>query len=262
MQKERIEKSELLFVKSLENAGIIKQSNPLTDIMCDGCHQQCIMPVQFREIKGNPTAYIICDKRDNIGTVPVDFSRLEIITFSLAGLALWLAIALPTDRTPEEIEAGSIFYLGKTNLSDVWYDLLLTNKDVNILACYQEIKKSANPLVITLSSPKNHDYLPCVAIHTIMLFQGANITFSKELLTAALLPKAKTKIGAKAKHDWLAYRKQFDDIISDLGLPGIDEPDLRNQAALENKLIEWGEKNFGEAPAPSTMRSHVAKWLK
>lgn len=62
-----------------EKIGLLKAAQPMTDVECDGCEENCIMPVNiYPTSEATPArAFIVCDKRDDIGRVKVDFDRLK-----------------------------------------------------------------------------------------------------------------------------------------------------------------------------------------
>jgi len=64
---------------ALNKAGLLRRAQPAQVIECTGCEQNCAMPVHvFPAEGGRPArAFISCDKRDDVGRVPVDFRRLE-----------------------------------------------------------------------------------------------------------------------------------------------------------------------------------------
>ena len=59
-------------------SGLLQPAQPTTSIMCDGCEQNCIMPVNIYPAQDEKQgkAFITCDKRDDIGRVQVDFRRM------------------------------------------------------------------------------------------------------------------------------------------------------------------------------------------
>jgi hypothetical protein len=63
----------------LVSGGLLRQTQPMPVVECDGCEQNCLMPVVvYPAREDNPgRAFINCDKRDDIGRVRVDFRRLE-----------------------------------------------------------------------------------------------------------------------------------------------------------------------------------------
>jgi hypothetical protein len=64
-----------IFVK----AGLLKPTQPMNVIECDGCEDKCSMPVVVYPAQEDKPgrAFINCDKRDDIGRVRVDFERMK-----------------------------------------------------------------------------------------------------------------------------------------------------------------------------------------
>jgi hypothetical protein len=60
-------------------SGLLQPAQPMSVIECDGCEENCMMPVTvYPAQEGKPgKAFITCDKRDDIGRVQVDFRRME-----------------------------------------------------------------------------------------------------------------------------------------------------------------------------------------
>lgn len=59
--------------------GLLQPAQPTAAIECDGCEENCIMPVTVYPAQEDKPgrAFITCDKRDDIGRVRVDFRRME-----------------------------------------------------------------------------------------------------------------------------------------------------------------------------------------
>ena len=98
----------------LAAVGLLSPAEPASATICDGCERNCIMPVDIAPaIHARPSrAFIVCDKRDDIGRVSVDMSRLHRWTFSFPLIAGAVAKALQTDREPSEEEAADAWRLG------------------------------------------------------------------------------------------------------------------------------------------------------
>lgn len=64
---------------NLIKSGILQQAQPMSSIECDGCEENCVMPVIVYPAQENKPgrAFINCDKRDDIGRIRVDFQRME-----------------------------------------------------------------------------------------------------------------------------------------------------------------------------------------
>jgi len=262
LARNQLDKADPLGV--LQSAGLVEDSQPLTDVICDGCDWRCHKPVQFRyNAQGIASAaFIMCDETQDMGKISVDFGKLEMWKFTLIGMATWLANNLATDREPQEMQENRLFYLGTVNQRDLYFVHGINQPNTaQLLANTPAIKQSSSPMLLTLVMPKSQPVFPFAVVGNLASFSGNNITLSTDFLNT-MPSKSSSKRGAKPKHDWPAYRKKFDEVIEYYGLPGIDQPELKNQAALETKLVEWGEKTFGEAPSPASIRRYVSQWLK
>ena len=67
-------------VSALKSQGLLLKARPAKSVICDGCEQDCSMPVQtVTRANGSVTSFVVCDKRSDTNRVPVP----------AAGLALW-----------------------------------------------------------------------------------------------------------------------------------------------------------------------------
>jgi hypothetical protein len=75
--------------EALVDAGLLLPAEPSSALICDGCERNCVMPINVAQsIAPQPArAFIVCDKRRDIGRVPVETARLRRWTFSLTILA-------------------------------------------------------------------------------------------------------------------------------------------------------------------------------
>lgn len=65
-------------VAALKAHGALRPGTPGDTAVCPGCEEACVMPVQQRLRAGGGAAlFIVCDKRDDIGRVPVAPAHLE-----------------------------------------------------------------------------------------------------------------------------------------------------------------------------------------
>lgn len=64
---------------ALVENGLLRRAPPTHIIECQGCEENCLMPVFVLPVENHrpARAFIACDKRDNVGRVPVDFRRLR-----------------------------------------------------------------------------------------------------------------------------------------------------------------------------------------
>jgi hypothetical protein len=103
---------------ALVDAGLLLPAEPVSAVICDGCEQNCAMSVEIAPaVNERPgRAFIVCDKRDDIGSVHVKPARLRRWTFSLPLFARALAKALKTDQEPAEVEKAGVWQLGKAKV--------------------------------------------------------------------------------------------------------------------------------------------------
>ena len=67
------------FLAQLRDAKLLTPIEPAQSLECRGCEQACFMPVNITPALGKrpARAFIACDKRDDVGRVPVAFPRLH-----------------------------------------------------------------------------------------------------------------------------------------------------------------------------------------
>jgi hypothetical protein len=113
---------------SLVNAGLLLRAEPASALICDGCERNCVMSVNVAPTTAAQLrrAFIVCDKRDDIGRVPVAPVRLRRWMFSLPVLAGALARALKTDREAVEADNGDTWLLGTANIRGSAIPMALT----------------------------------------------------------------------------------------------------------------------------------------
>ena len=99
---------------SLVDAGMLQQAHPATVVECTGCEQNCLMPVHVFTAEDHRVAraFISCDKRDDIGRVPVDMGRLKAWQITGALLAKTLAQLLGFTQAPQPDTTGKHWTLG------------------------------------------------------------------------------------------------------------------------------------------------------
>lgn len=99
---------------ALCGAGLLKPSTPATAVECPGCHGQCVMPVHVAPAQnGLPgRAFVACDRRDDIGRVKINLTRLGQWQCSRAQLAMWLARELGIKGKPVLEKATGVYQLG------------------------------------------------------------------------------------------------------------------------------------------------------
>lgn len=64
-------------VAAFKAHGVLRPGKPGDTAVCPGCERACVMPVQQRHRAGATAAFVVCDRRDDIGRVPLVPALLE-----------------------------------------------------------------------------------------------------------------------------------------------------------------------------------------
>lgn len=67
-------------LNTFQKTGLLQSMQPAKVIECSGCEESCFMPVHIFPTENNipARAFIACDKRNDMGRIPVAFSRLAL----------------------------------------------------------------------------------------------------------------------------------------------------------------------------------------
>jgi len=76
-------------VRTLQEKGFLRKAPFSRTTPCDGCEEQCVMPVHVPA--ASDSAYIICDRRDDVHRIEIPAARLRQWTSSLKILASAIA---------------------------------------------------------------------------------------------------------------------------------------------------------------------------
>ena len=96
-------------VSALRAVNILRPARPAATVVCPGCEQSCPMPVEIiAGQSGRPTsAFVACDKREDIGRVPIPLADVERSAVRGRDLAGAVAGLLGFEHPPA-VEAGRI----------------------------------------------------------------------------------------------------------------------------------------------------------
>ena len=89
---------------ALERSGLLELASPLGTVTCPGCDEACLMPVEMR-VHGSSrpgSAFVVCDRRDDIGLVHLAPDQVQCwqLSSAVAARALAAALQLPEPRQP------------------------------------------------------------------------------------------------------------------------------------------------------------------
>ncbi len=98
-------------------SGLLQPAQPMTTIECDGCEQNCMMPVTVYPAQEGKLglAFITCDKRDDMGRVRVDFRRMEQWQTTGGLIAAVLAKSLGLSQPSAHAVDGRQWRIGTLN---------------------------------------------------------------------------------------------------------------------------------------------------
>jgi len=108
------------FVQALKHEGLITAAAAARTVLCQGCEAQCLMPVEVRTAKtGAISAFVVCDKRDDIHRVEVEPQALTRWQTSGYAFAQWLAQQLdPHPPVSSTDESRGCWRLGVVRLGN------------------------------------------------------------------------------------------------------------------------------------------------
>jgi hypothetical protein len=166
---------------ALVDAGLLLPAEPASALICDGCERNCVMPVNIAPaIVAQPgRAFIVCDKRDDIGRVSVAPPRLRRWMFSLPVLANALARTLKTDQQPAQAGSGNSWCLGQAKVGAGTVQVALARS-------VDTIPKGAQ-LAILLADPNNDaDRARWIALASGFSVRDGRLVSRADTLRAAL----------------------------------------------------------------------------
>jgi len=100
-------------VAALKNQRLIVKTKPASSATCPGCEEKCCMPVHIMTTaSGKPTAFVICDQRDDVHRVEVAPDSLEQWQISREGVARFVADSLLLNYSGKKIADGKLLELG------------------------------------------------------------------------------------------------------------------------------------------------------
>jgi hypothetical protein len=133
-------------VSTLKKCKLLTEAAPANSVTCNGCEQQCHMPVEIIGGTSRSAAFVVCDKRDDINRVDVPLERLDRWQASGEAVAAFLALTLGITRSLGVATQGRRWDVGVLRGKHAAH-LVLTNTDVLTL----ELAGHAVPLVEVLS---------------------------------------------------------------------------------------------------------------
>jgi len=175
---------------ALTSAGLLRVGEFATSVICPGCPEACIRPVELVGGRDEPLrAFVVCDQRDDMGRIEVPLERLKQWRVTAPKIAEWLADELGANGGVEEIVTGRLWWLGRTTFragrSDVFLAAGAHRVDAaNILWSARRFQECSRAVVLPLWQPPAED-LPgkvAVGLTRIVCIERERLTFDREVI--------------------------------------------------------------------------------
>ena len=97
-------------LNQVKTAGLLTQTAPAASVTCPGCEEECAMPVEMATLaSGTLRPFVVCDKRDDTGRVPVPLAMLEQWQCSADAVCGFVAASLELRRSDKRRPASADF---------------------------------------------------------------------------------------------------------------------------------------------------------
>lgn len=171
---------------ALEPFGLITPAEPARSAICAGCDQACLMEVIWPGRDRSP--FIVCDKRDDIGSVAVDPCDLRRWSIALEALAHTLASLMNLSGCPQSMPDRVGWQLGKLSANGTDIPVRLVPSDDG--ASYQGLTVSMVPRSLAGRA---------TSLAELLNFRGGQLVLDREALASAL-PNRSDKIALEIKY--------------------------------------------------------------
>jgi hypothetical protein len=100
-------------VSALKSQGLLLKARPAKSVICDGCEQDCSMPVQtVTRANGSVTSFVVCDKRSDTNRVPVPAARLALWRCDAQAVCGFVAASLSLVQTTVQPSEDGLLPIG------------------------------------------------------------------------------------------------------------------------------------------------------
>jgi hypothetical protein len=100
-------------VSALKLQGLLLKARPAKSVICDGCEQDCSMPVQtVTRANGSVTSFVVCDKRSDTNRVPVPAARLALWRCDAQAVSGFVAASLGLQQTTVQPSEAGLLPIG------------------------------------------------------------------------------------------------------------------------------------------------------
>jgi hypothetical protein len=96
-------------VLAMQRQGLLAKAAPAISMVCDGCEEQCVMPVH---IQAGSKPFIVCDKLQDVNRIAVAPKRLRQWRCDVAALRIFVAESLALRLADEARPAAGVWAIG------------------------------------------------------------------------------------------------------------------------------------------------------
>jgi len=135
--------------------GIFEEIKPSKIVQCDGCEELCIQEVVFStdSVSGVTRAFIVCDKREEIGRIEVSLDDLKQWQLNMEKFSQWLSQQMHIEDPGYSIISNRLWWLGKKQVDNKQVDFFLfrglARTDAEqVLRDVEYIRQCKNPLLL------------------------------------------------------------------------------------------------------------------
>ena len=197
-------------VALLERSGILKRGGVPQTVVCDGCEEGCIEDVEWWCAEDDIlSAYVICERRSDIGRVKVRPERLATWEVSCGGLAD--VIARELGGRANELARGRLWLVGKIQTDSVGTDVLIARSlgSDDGEGIWREIRGRAGvlfvpsiPTGITVST----ESLEVIRLEDVLTLDGSGLSLNMSRIEEAAQRAFERSYTREVKSDRYRYR--------------------------------------------------------
>lgn len=160
-------------------------------MVCDGCGDACLEDVELvgGGDDGPVRAYVVCQRRDDVGRVAIPLERLQRWAVDFHALTSVVADGLGAAGGVEEVSAGRLWWLGKAVFRAGRADTFLARgtgrADADkAVAANPRLQQCSRALVLTLSDTPP-DWLTgrvCLSLRRVLAIEDGQLTLDRECI--------------------------------------------------------------------------------
>jgi hypothetical protein len=172
-------------IEAFLKAGLAGPHPTASSIVCQGCEQACLMPFESHETGAGISTFVVCDKPQDLGRIPIDSRRLDRWSVNLETIAKCLSsLLVMTTNTTFPVPEG-LASLGRVDLPNTEADAFLVLGETQQALSHPRIHLAARPLILHCGRPPETDFA-CLDLRAALLFKNGRLRFLHDAAIKAL----------------------------------------------------------------------------